>query len=73
MLFEENCLFLGVTAFSALDSWTSIINSYFSAEGGMNSHVGYSIDPGSSVTTLEKEWTHKDIVNTWHNIYYVSM
>lgn len=38
--FLEKIMLLTVTAFSALDSRTSTINSCFSAEGGMNSHMG---------------------------------
>lgn len=48
-------MFLTVTAFSVLNSWTSTINSCFSAEGGMNSHVRESTEQGSPVTILEKK------------------
>lgn len=60
-------MFLTVTEFSVLNSRTSSINRCFSAEGGMNSHVGYSTDPGLSITVLEKEWTR--IQSTFGIIY----
>lgn len=62
LCFLKKKVFLTVTAFSVLNSWTSTINSCFSAEGGMNSHVRES-EQGSPVTVLEKKNGHKDTVN----------